>query len=104
MQLRANPRNLESVARSPIPTLETGGREALTLNFPDHLLGCKLGVRFGLEIVRRHDAGYRLALNERSWSSNWSYGRAPITRSALVRNNRILGYVGHVASEGRTRA
>src|ERR1700738_1972681 len=57
VQLRANPRNLESVARSPIPTLESGGREALTLHFPDHLPGCKPSVMFGLEIVRRHDDG-----------------------------------------------
>src|ERR1700694_227742 len=104
MHLRANPRNLESVARSPIPTLESGGREALTLHFPDNPFGCKLGVRLGQGSIPRHDAGCRLAFNEGAWSPNRSHGRAPIPRSAVISNNRILRYVGHVASEGRPRA
>jgi hypothetical protein len=104
MHLRANPRNLESVARSPIPTLESGGREALTLQFPDHLLGCKLGVRFGLEIIRRHEASCRLASDEKSGMRMRRYSRAPAPRSALVGNNRKLRYFGQIASDNRPRA
>jgi hypothetical protein len=77
MHLRANSRNLESVARSPIPTLESGGRETLTLHFPDHLLGCKLSVRFGRGIVRRHEASCRLASDDSAGLSNRGHGRAP---------------------------
>jgi hypothetical protein len=37
---------------------------ATSLQFPDNLFGCKLGVKFGHGIIRRHGARYRLALNE----------------------------------------
>jgi hypothetical protein len=91
----------------PEPEIEIAGGNAGThsgLQFPDHLFGCKLSVGLGSEIVRRHNAGHGLALNFGVRSSNGGYGRAPVTRSALIGNNRKLRYLGHVASGQRPRA
>ena len=56
MLVRANPRNLESVAHPAIPPLESGGRAGLTLKFFDELFDCKLGGRLGRGVIRRYDA------------------------------------------------
>ena len=72
--------------------------------FPDDFFGCKLGIRLGHRIIRRHEASCRLASDEKSGMRIRGYGRAPMPRSALVGNNRILGYVGHFVSEHRPRA
>src|ERR1700731_3081383 len=81
------------------PAVRDGG---LSLQFPDNLFGFKLGVRLGRRIIRRHKAGSRPAPDEKSGMRIRGYSRAPMPRSALVRDNRILRYVGHVASEGET--
>src|SRR5260370_20166822 len=83
------------------PAARDGG---LSLQFPDNLFGCKLGVRLGHRIIRRHKAGSRPALDEKPGMRIRGYSRAPVPRSALVGDNRILRYVGHVASEARVRA
>src|SRR3979411_3086719 len=59
------------------------------LEFPDDLFGCKLGIRLGGKIIRRHDAGDRPARNG-SRLSNRGYRRAPMSRPALIGNNRKL--------------
>jgi hypothetical protein len=51
MYVRADPGNLESVPRPPIPTPESARRKALGAGSPDHLLGCKLRDRLALEIT-----------------------------------------------------
>src|SRR3984893_9908997 len=83
------------------PAVRDGG---LSLQFPDNLFGFKLGVRLGRRIIRRHKAGSRPAPDENTGMRIRGYSRAPVPRSALVGDNRILRYVGHVASEGRLRA
>jgi hypothetical protein len=56
MHVRANPRNLESVAHPAISTLESGGRAELKLKFIDELFDCKLGGWLGRGVIRRYDA------------------------------------------------
>src|SRR5882762_5649461 len=74
------------------------------LEFPDDFFRGKLGIRLGREIVRSDEAGCHSASDETAGLPIRSYGRAPISRSALVGNNRKLRYLGHVASVGRPRA
>jgi hypothetical protein len=45
MHVRANPRNLESVAHPAFPTLESSRREGLTLQLPDERRLARLVVR-----------------------------------------------------------
>src|SRR5260370_29261685 len=72
------------------------------LKFPDDFFGCKLGLGLGLVIIRRHEAGGRLAPDEKSGMRIRGYGRSPMSRSALVGNNRKLRYLGQIASANRT--
>src|ERR1700731_982812 len=74
------------------------------LKFPDDFFGCKLGIRLGDVIIRRHEASCRLPPDEKSRMRIRGYSRAPVPRSALVGNNRILSYLGQIASDNRPRA
>src|SRR5712664_2022848 len=74
------------------------------LKFPDDFFGCKLGLRLGRVIIRRHEASCRLASDEKSGMRMRRYSRAPVPRSALVGNNRKLRYFGQIGSDNRHRA
>src|SRR5476649_1630489 len=88
----------------PVPALESGGPEGLTLEFADDFFGGKFGVRLGREIIRRHDAECCSAQDESAGPPDRSHGRAPKARSTLIGNNRKLGYLGQIASGNRPRA
>jgi hypothetical protein len=66
MYLRANPRDLESVSRPPIPTLESAGREALNAGFPANLLGGILRDRLALEFTSSN-ADRHISIRPRVW-------------------------------------
>ena len=76
----------------------------LTLEFPDDFFGREFGFRLGRGIIRRHEAGCRLAPDESAGLSIRGYGRAPMSRPALVSHNRKLRYLGQIASSERPRA
>jgi hypothetical protein len=76
----------------------------LTLEFPDDFFGREFGFCLGRGIIRRHEAGCRLAPDESAGLSIRGYGRAPMSRPALVSHNRKLRYLSHIASKNRPRA
>jgi len=76
----------------------------LTSEFPDDFFGREFGFRLGRGIIRRHETGCCLAPDESAGLSIRGYGRAPMSRSALVSNNRKLRYLSHIASKSRPRA
>ena len=49
-----------------------------SLQFPDNLFGCKLGICLGREIVRRHEARCHFASDETAGLQIRGYGRAPM--------------------------
>jgi hypothetical protein len=63
----------------------------------NEFLGCKLGFQFRRVIIRRHEADCPSALARRTGLPYRAYSRTPMPWSALVSNNRIFRYVGHVA-------
>src|ERR1700722_19583661 len=73
-------------------------RETLPLKFPDDFFGREFGFRLGRKIIRGHEAGCRLAQDETAGLPIRGYGRAPISRPALVSHNRKLRYLGHIVS------
>jgi hypothetical protein len=74
----------------------------LTLEFPDDFFGREFGFCLGRGIIRGHETGCRLAPDESAGLSIRGYGRAPMSRSALVSNNRKLRYLSQIASKKQT--
>jgi hypothetical protein len=66
-----------------------------TLQSPDQLFGCKIGIRFGLAVEWRHEAPYRFTRHNTAARALRGNGRAPVPRFPLEGDNRIVGDVGH---------
>src|SRR5260221_8778684 len=60
------------------------------LKLDDDLLSGKLRIRFGCEIIGSHKTEYGAASDDNARAPNRGYSRAPMSRSALVGNNRKL--------------
>jgi hypothetical protein len=73
-----------------------------TSEFPDEFFGREFGLRLGCVIIRRHEAGCRIAAGGNAGLLDRRYGRAPMSRPALVGHNRKLRYLGQIASKKQT--
>jgi hypothetical protein len=70
--------------------------------FPDQLLGCKLGVRFCRAVIRRDDAPNLISPVRNPNAVGRNDGRAPVVWLSLVDDNRICRDQGHHGLPPRT--